>query len=409
MHYVTTCGPPDISCADISAEQIARTYSHIWDPKTNPVPPMQPMEGFGRFRRSIHADADWQLSRYRGDLQRLGPVAIEHLGDFEIARLQRGVMDNIRSPSYVSLAAHSDPGPSSGPRVYRGFTPSRSFSISQTQNEQTGSLTEGGFHGSVPTLREPTRSNCRIQSQRSFLMTIDEAAANLERKKIVPLTFHTNGLADEAIDDDEYESCEDTSLPAGVSGMGAKIRPAPDSSKVLERKERDQQTVAQNRSRTTRSGRNLEMVPDKGRACHRKQGKSMARRFSSRTRKSLVNLHVAQEHVQHTNENKVVAVAAQAVLAELSKVPTAILISKESEVCSDDSADDDPVDLGIFMVEQRAPTPPSKSFGRVISAVQNDWKSVPCRFSAALSKGNDTLGTGLRVRSGNIPRVRFED
>lgn len=128
--YISQPGPPDISAADISEEQLARTHnrSSVWDPHICPAPPMQEMEGFGRFRRSVYADADWELNKFRGELQTLGPAAVHHLGDFEIARLKDGVMNNIRTPSFASLASHSDTEESStGPRICRGFSTTKLF------------------------------------------------------------------------------------------------------------------------------------------------------------------------------------------------------------------------------------------------------------------------------------------
>lgn len=411
--YVTPCGPPDISCADISEEQMSRTYSQscIWDPTTNPVPPLQEMEGFGRFRRSVHANADWELSRFRGDLQTLGPAAIQHLGDFEIARLKHGVMDNIRSPSCTSLATRSDPGASSdGPRVCRGFDPSRVSAADYGHKGRSSSMTNSGSQLTAPVPREAIHPRWRKQSERSFLATIDEAAATLERKKIVPLIFDAKGTADEVIDDEEYESCDDSSVPAEESGKAEKARLVSNTSKTLERKAPNPQMALHNRNRMiVRNSRNAEHALDKGRLGQKKFLKSAMRRPSSRGRKLLVNWTVPQENIPKAVEDQVVANIEKLPCGENPDAPPAILICRGSPTSSDGSAVDNPADVGLYMVEQKPRSPRPRAFDPVTSIVPRDAADLPCSSPALVLQDRDVYYPGFRVRSGNIPSTKVKD
>lgn len=226
--YITPLGAPDISAADISEEQLARIYSQssVWDPKKDPVPPMQQMEGFGRFRRSVHANADWQLRRFRGDLQALGPAAMKQLGDFEIAGLKDGVMDNIirETSSCTSLNSHSDSGDSStGTRICKGFKPSHTRSKSMN-DAKTGNTTPMPTKSKSATLRRPRRCSFLRDDDDSApapLPTIEESAPTPQTKKTVPLIFDAQGGADKVIDTDEYETCDDSYSPTNDDQMFA--------------------------------------------------------------------------------------------------------------------------------------------------------------------------------------------
>lgn len=196
--YAAPIGAPDLSAADTPEEQ---------DAKGNPK---YEMKGFGRFRRSIHADAEWELKTFAADLQELGPAALQLLGDFDIAKLHDGVMDKIRTPSRTSLAHSDAEDVIGGPRICRGFD--RSKSSVAVLSKRDGSCSTSGAESAAMSVT-PTQDLYNKQQAASRcaglapLSTIDGRATTLSmKKKSVPLIFRDQGMVDQVIEDDE--DCE---------------------------------------------------------------------------------------------------------------------------------------------------------------------------------------------------------
>lgn len=309
--YITPPGPPDISCADIPEEQLARTYSQscIWDPQKNPVPPIQEMQGFGRFRRSVHADADWEISKFRGDLQALGPAVVQHLGDFEIANLTSGVMNHIRTPSYASLASRSGSDSeenSTGPRICRGFDPSKTHLAARSCKGSSDSMSRDGLGAASPGRDEGTSVKFRPQCQRTsflraengqaLLATIDETVDKPLKKKAVPLIFDGQGVVDVVIDDDEYESCEESFPPTEIlvkrNTQGMTTNP----SIWQERKGIIPHVVLPAKHHGMRHYRTVDHVPEKARIGQKKSTKPVPRTLGSHRAKVLVNQGISKEN-----------------------------------------------------------------------------------------------------------------
>lgn len=424
--YVTPCGPPDISCADIPEEQLSRTYSRscIWDPKTNPVPPIQEMEGFGRFRRSVHADANWELNQFRGDLQRLGPAAVQHLGEFEIARLKNGVMNNIRTPSCTSLHSRSDSGESSTcPRIYRGFTPSRMSSATKSSKDRSSSISRDGSRTTSPDLNDGTSGQLRPQSKRtSFLRfdagpaplaTIDETADIWQKKKSVPLIFNAKGTTDAVIDDDDYETCEDSFAPAEVPAKAVTQDTPTAVSNWHEKKSQMPQIVLPTRNRGIRHNRTFDHAPEKARVGQKKSSKPVARRLSSRGSKALANRVTSKEDILPPVETKTPASSKNPTSPTNSMLPFAVSSPRAPPTSSEESVEGIPADPGLYMTNSNAPTtPPSEN--NDIPRRSNSTNQVArpdVRHTSHLTKaarGRDRSNTAIRVHSGNIPIIYLE-
>ena len=356
--YLTRPGPPDISCADIPEEQMSRTYSRscVWDPKTNPVPPMQEMEGFGRFRRSVHADADWELRKFRGELQTLGPAAVQHLGDFEIAKLKTGVMKTIRTPSHTSLVSRSDSDETStDPRVCRGFHPSKASHGARlsknrsrsTSRARSATVSPDPTEGLGVRWRPPIKRASFLQcdNDAAGLSTIDETAATLptkKKKKVVPLVFEAQGTVDEVIDDDEYETCEESFAPRATAAKGEKegMMDAATSTWHEKKAQMPPQAELAHKNRGTRHHRIfVDVAQERARLGQKRSTKPPARRMSSRGVKAMVNRAASRENVLRAVETNVETNNKIATSSSGPSSPFAGFISKHRPTSSDGSGE----------------------------------------------------------------------
>ncbi len=426
--YITYCGPPDISCADIPEEQLSRTYSRscVWDPQTNPVPPMQEMEGFGRFRRSVHADANWELCKFGGDLQALGPAAVLHLGDFEIARLKDGVMNNIRTPSFTSLASRSDSGESStAPRVCRGFTPSTTSQAEKPGKDCSSSMSCTGSRTTSPDRIEGTGGQCQPHSKRmSFLRfdlghaalpRIDERASTLQKKRTVPLIFDEQGTADDAIDDDEYESCEESFAPAEVPAEADNKVTTTVASNWHEKKAQKaqiSQILLPNKIRGSRHYRTFDHVPEKARLGQKKSSKPVARRLSSCGGKVLAKRAASKENVHKAIETNP-PVSCKAPTLPTNSIPSLVVFSPNApSTSSAESAEENSARFDFFLADAKAKRADSNENNDVSyrskSTSQTVTSVAPHSSHLSVAAGRKRSNTAIRVHSGNIPIVYLE-
>lgn len=424
--YVTPSGPPDISCADIPEEQLSRTYSRscVWDPLTNPVPPLQEMEGFGRFRRSVHADANWELMHFRGDLQTLGPAAVEQLGDFEIARLKIEVMNTIRTPSYTSLASRSDSEESAtGPRISRGFTTSRTLRAAPTSKDRNNLVSRATSRATSPDQQEGTSGQLRPQSKRkSFLRfevgpaplaTIDEGANTMQKKKSVPLIFDAQGMTDQVIDDDEYESCEESFAPKQVPAKAYNQGTNKGASNLQEKRSQNAHVVLHTKTHNTRQYRTFDHVSEKARVSQKKPTKPPARRLSTRSVKVLVNRAASKENVPGAVETKPSADFRAPASPINSPLPFAVFSPTAVPTSSEESVEGNPAQFGLYIAEPKTSRTTTIETGNV----SNDASSVPQSLTQAVSHashvstshGRQRSNTAIRVHSGNIPIIYVED
>ena len=422
--YVTLLGPPDISCADIPEEQLSRTYSRscIWDPQTNPVPPIQEMEGFGRFRRSVHADANWELTKFRGDLQQLGPAAIHHLGDFEIARLKSGVMNNIRVPSSTSLASRSDSeGSSTGPRICWGFTPSRTSLATKSSKDRSNPMSHNGSVVTSPDRNGGRSRQLQSHSKRTSFLRLDpspvplakiDETVDVQGKRIVPLIFNTQGTADEVIDDDEYESCEESFVSADVTAEAVSQATTTVAPGWHDKKLQIPQIVLPTRNRGSRHLRTFDHAPEKTRVGQKKPAKPVTRRLSSRGGKGLANRVMSRESVARAVERHQPANSKTPTSATDSVPPLAVFSPKALLTSSDESVEEIPADVGLFMTNTKASTPASNENNDVACCSNSiGWDviaGVPPRSRLSTAQGRKRSNTAVRVHSGNIPNVYLD-
>jgi hypothetical protein len=388
------------------------------------VPPMQEMKGFGRFRRSVHADADWELKQYRDDLQRLGPVAVEHLGDFEIASLKTGVMQNIRTPSYTSLHSRSDSGESSTcPRVCKGFAPTKISPVSQPSKRRNSSISRDGSRTTSPDVNDGTTGRFPPPSKRtSFLRfdagsgpleTINEAVDIKQKKRSVPLIFDAEGTTDAVIDDDDYETCEDSFVPAQVP---AKTVAQDTTAAVMSRHERKAQvptTVLPTKNRGFRHNRTLDQAPEKARVVQKKPMKQTAtRRLSSRDSKAMANRMACKENKTPPAESKLLASSKNPTSPPSSMLPFAVSSPNLPPTSSAKRVDGFPAGASSCK--------PKRQTSAIRLSENND---VPRRSDLTnqmakgsfhrgspltVARGRERSSSAMRMQSGNIPIIYLE-
>ena len=140
-------------------EELRRSYSdsHVKDTHVKiPVPPLPQMIGFGKYRRAVDASTSWQLNHLEQKLNHDGDIIAKFLGDeppmgldadvwhqYRTTRI-RHLKDSpstassiYRSPARSSSAPISDVAseytdPTTGTKVVRGFTISKSITTSRT-------------------------------------------------------------------------------------------------------------------------------------------------------------------------------------------------------------------------------------------------------------------------------------
>ena len=382
------------------------------------------MKGFGRFRRSVHADADWELNQYRDDLQRLGPVAVEHLGDFEIAGLKTGVMKNIRTPSYTSLHSRSDSGESTTcPRVCKGFAPTKISPITQPSKRRNSSTSRDGSRTTSPDVNDGTTGRFLPPSKRtSFLRfdagsaplaTINEAGDIQQKKRSVPLIFDGEGTTDAVIDDDDYETCEDSFVPAQVP---AKTVAQDTTAAVINWHERKAQVPAMvlpPRTRGFRHNRTLDQAPEKVRVVQKKPVKQAAtRKLSSRDSKALANRVTCKQNQTPPAESKLPASSKNPTSPPSSMPPFAVSSPNLPPTSSAKRSDGVPAGANLYKTKQQTSATRSSENNDVSrrSDLTNQIAKGSFRRGSQLTvaRERERSNTAMRVQSGNIPIIYLE-
>jgi hypothetical protein len=423
--YITPCSPPDISCADIPEEQLARTYSRscVWDPKVTSVPPMQEMKGFGRFRRSVHADANWELTQYRDDLQRLGPIAVQHLGDFEIAGLKTGVMNNIRTPSYTSLHSRSDSGESTTcPRVCKGFAPTRISPITQPSGRRKSSTSREGSRTTSPDVSYGTTGRFPPPSKRTSFLRFDAGSAPLEtikeagdiqpKKRSVPLIFDAAGTTDAVIDDDDYETCEDSFVPPQVRAKIVAHETIAAAVNWHERKAQMPAVILPTKARGFRHNRTSDQAPEKARVPKKATKQTATRRLSSRDSKALANRVTCKENQSPPVASKLLASSKNPTSPPSSMLPFAVSSPRRPPTPPETRVDGIPAGSSLCKTKQR--TSATRQSENSDSGRRSDLTNQICKGSfrrssqLTLARGRERSHTAMRVQSGNIPILYVE-
>jgi hypothetical protein len=381
------------------------------------------MKGFGRFRRSVHADANWELNQFRVDLQRLGPVAVQHLGDFEIAGLKTGVMNNIRTPSYTSLHSRSDSGESATcPRVCRGFVPTRMSSATKSSKGRSRSISRDGSRTTSPDVNDGTSGRLPPPSKRTSFLRFDAAPAPLatinegvdiqQKKKSVPLIFDADGTTDAAVDDDDYETCEESFVPAEVPAKAVAQDTTAAAMNWHERKAQMPLIVLPNKNRGFRHSRASEQAPEKVRSQKKSSKQPATRKLSSRDSKALANRLVCKENKTPPLESKLAASSKNPTSPPSSMLPFAVSSPRAPTTSSEGCVDGILAGTSLYMTKPKAPTTRLSEKNDVPRRLDltNQMAKGGFRRSSQLTmaRGRERSNTAMQAHSGNIPIIFFE-
>jgi hypothetical protein len=184
-------GPPDITAIDLSHDHIHRASSqadvHLLG--SAQMPPLEPMTGFGKYRRSIHAHPEWQMQQYRTNLRDF-PALIPQLGDFKLADPDPVIWDQFcqessRSDSFASSKtshSNSSEGPMdgtterrTGPIVTRGFVPSTTSSAASSfRDSSSGHVRKDSAMSMTSPSGESDNKLIRFPSRQSTLSLLGE-------------------------------------------------------------------------------------------------------------------------------------------------------------------------------------------------------------------------------------------
>lgn len=201
------------------------------------MPPLEPMTGFGKYRRSIHAHPEWQMEQYRTNLRDF-PGLVSQLGEFKLADPDPVVwnqfrQESARSDSFASSnASHSNSSECptdgntdhrDGPIITRGFDPStNSSSSSSSRSSSSGHvrkdsgtlMTSASEDNDNELARFPSRqSTLSLLCEPTVLPTINEDLAgdhNQCRKVSQFLKVATGGDVDNVFESDNEDESEDS-------------------------------------------------------------------------------------------------------------------------------------------------------------------------------------------------------
>ena len=246
-------GPPDITAIDLSAGNIHRAHSQadVRPPRSTGIPPLERMVGFGKYRRSIHADPAWQMQQYRANLRDF-PGLVPHLGDFKLADPDPAVWDmfcqeSARSNSFASSkTSHSTSSDctADGTRVHhtgtivtRGFVSStNSSTASSVRNGSNGHVRKDSGMSMTSPNGESDNKLARFPSQQSTLSMLCEPTAltainedltgdhHQGRKIPQILKCDVDGDVENAVESDYEDDPEDIPIhPEGAEVEALKI------------------------------------------------------------------------------------------------------------------------------------------------------------------------------------------
>lgn len=233
--YFQATGPPDLSAADLSDDEIRRTYStnDLWDIKQQKLAPMLPCSGIGKFRMSTNAEPEFKLEQLRKSCGSLPPGMIDLIPVSDVYRsIGPEVWQQFRSEqvsrhnSFVSSRSSASIEfiePDTGTRVTRGFTPSLPSSVrsSPSRRFQDGRGNSASSELSPIAGRDIGHSlySARHHSNRgsdvnilSPLSTIREIQKQHEhpvKKREVPCDFSSTGDPDSAFVSESEDSSWD--------------------------------------------------------------------------------------------------------------------------------------------------------------------------------------------------------
>jgi hypothetical protein len=242
-------GPPDITAIDLSDDRIHRAYSQadVHSQRSKPMPPLGQMTGFGKYRRSIHANPEWQMQQYRSNLRDF-PGLVPHLGEFKLADPDPVVWDQFcqesaRSNSFASSkTSHSNSSECptdgntdrrTGPVVIRGFVPSttssaassfRDSSSGHTRKDSGMSMTSPSGESENKLVRFTSRqSTLSLLGEPTTLTSINEDLAGDRQqagKVSQILRCNIKGDTENAVESDYEDEPGDSATQLGVAQGG---------------------------------------------------------------------------------------------------------------------------------------------------------------------------------------------
>lgn len=249
--------PPDITTMDLNADQKLRNYSCDdllkWDKSKFPLPPLNQMSGFGRYRRSVNADPEWiykNMQKQIKDLQGLplGQLDMGHMSGisdeswraFNDPWRRRDSVISTISTATDSSASHLDPGK----RLSRGFSPSasstKSSHTSHTHVRQGSNLSTMNLPEDVDSTLPPLalkRTSTLLSERRTSgsplttieeMQTVDIPASEMRRKIERPCHFTVSGDPDSAVasDAEDEDAWTDviSAVPSKVSVIAQMLK-----------------------------------------------------------------------------------------------------------------------------------------------------------------------------------------
>jgi len=283
---------------DLTSEQIKRNYSvddlQKWDKSRYPLPPLAAMKGNFRYRHAAAAEPEWRKEYFRKQvygldglnsmLSELDMKDTTGMSDEEWQVLtgagpRRDSTASSRSTRTASTSSLRDPAePQAEPRVFRGFSPSRSSSTrSSFHSRKNSSLSvmnlppEPDVAALQKTLRRQSTGPLHERKASGPLSTINEiqstttAANTILNKLAKPCEFDEKGDPDSAVaseDEDEAWSDVAATQPSSVSAItqmlkeGKKPEPQPGLTRVrttsIDKKRGRGSTASIDRSKTIR-------------------------------------------------------------------------------------------------------------------------------------------------------------
>lgn len=248
--------PPDITTMDLTTDQMKRNYSCDdllkWDRSKFPLPPMNTMRGFGRYRRAVNADPEWCYANLKKQIKDIELLPLGQLDMAMISGTSTESWEAVTNPlvrrdsviSCLSTATDSSAGQlEAGTRISRGFSPSGSSTRSSLS-----SLIHGRKGSNLSTMNLPPdidsaplgcalkRTSTLLSERRDSgpLTTIEEvqttdiATGEVRRKIEKPCDFTASGDPDSAVasdaeDEDVWTDVVET-VPVKVSAITQMIK-----------------------------------------------------------------------------------------------------------------------------------------------------------------------------------------
>ena len=261
--FKSPIGPPDITAMDMTPDDLKRNYStdNIWNPQIQPLPPMPQMSGFGRYRHSVEADAQWRLERLDKNLRDLrGTGVIDFVAEPPVG-LDKATWDQYKDQHYRAISFTSSESSDSdgalaganhyldkdGTRISRGFHPSSASSANSSYKDGNGSFRRDSTPGpllpagrapegdwrlvrrgnrTLPLIQSTQRSSRHASATSIPALTAinevyDEGRVAI-RKYEGPCEIHENGNTESALasDDEDEDEDEDEDWTDMVIGGG---------------------------------------------------------------------------------------------------------------------------------------------------------------------------------------------